>query len=237
MEIICQDLSFSYPEGDHALFTGLNFSISGGGFFSFFGLSGSGKSTLARLIGGLLQPDSGQIKKDGVVNGLLSYNTERLPGWMTVEEHLKKVVCPGRELLLDELITRFGLRAFMEHKFTRLSMGQKNRANLVRYLVQDFDLLIADEVLANVDEPSRNSILAFIKRRFPSKTFIYISHNANEVALFSKLIFVLPQAGPNGISSLVVISGLDAFGPEETDHSIVGDKILEILRASSQGHW
>lgn len=73
---------------------------------------------------------------------------------MTVGEHLRGVVHPGRQDLLDDFLSEFGIIPFMEHKFPKLSMGQKNRVNLARYLVQDFDLLIADEVLANVDEPS-----------------------------------------------------------------------------------
>ena len=237
VKIVCRELTFSYPESDHPLFAGLNLSITGTGFFSFFGLSGSGKSTLARLVAGLLAPDSGRIMKTETARDLFSYNTERLPGWMTLEEHLNQVVPGGREELLDSLTDEFGITPFMEHKFPKLSMGQKNRVNLVRYLIQDFDLLIADEVLANVDEPSRNRILGFIKRHFPDRAFIYISHNASEVALFSKRIFVFPQTGPEGLSGLISIDGLDVSGPQEADRNRLQEKILEILKASSQGRW
>ena len=237
MKIVCQNLGFSYPESDHPLFSDLNLSIKGTGFFSFFGFSGSGKSTLARLIGGLLTPDSGRVIKTGLSRHLFSYNTERLPGWMTVGEHLKRVVCPGREDLLNDFLSEFGIIPFMEHKFPKLSMGQKNRVNLVRYLVQDFDLLIADEVLANVDEPSRNRILGFIKQSYPDKAFIYISHNVSEVALFSKQVFVLPEKGADGLSDLVSVAGLDVRKPHEADRTRVQEKILEILKASSQSSW
>ncbi len=237
MKIVCQDLSFSYPESDHPLFSNLNLSIKGSGFFSFFGFSGSGKSTLARLIAGLLSPDSGHVIRKDLAKGLFSYNTERLPGWQTVEEHLKNVVSPGCEALLEDLLSRFGVEEFMEHKFPRLSMGQKNRVNLIRYLVQDFDLLIADEILANVDEPSRNKILGYIKSHFQDRTFIYISHNASEVAMFSNRVFVLPQAGPQGITELMAVDGLDVSSHKDAQSVHVEEKVLEILKASSKGHW
>jgi ABC-type multidrug transport system ATPase subunit len=103
--------------------------------------------------------------------------------------------------------------------------------------VQDFDLLILDEVLANVDEPSRNMILSFIKEHYPEQTFIYISHNVSEVALFSKKIFVLQEAGTSGLSSLVSIPGLDIKHPRQAERSRAQEKILEILQAASSKDW
>ncbi len=237
VKITCRDLSFSYPGSDGPIFSGLNLSFSGPGFFSFFGFSGSGKSTLARLIGGLLAPDKGQVVKQDLARDLFSYNTERLPGWKTVKRHLEEVTAPERRHLLHDLLSEFGVESFAGHKFPRLSMGQKNRVNLIRYLVQDFDLLILDEVLANVDEPSRNMILSFIKEHYPEQTFIYISHNVSEVALFSKKIFVLQEAGTSGLSSLVSIPGLDIKHPRQAERSRAQEKILEILRAASSKDW
>ncbi len=232
--IVSRDLCFSYPESDHALFSHINFSIDGQGFFSLFGFSGSGKSTLARLIGGLLKPDSGSILRSGLEHSLFSYNTERLPGWITVREHLEDVAPPGRSELLLEIVSELDIVSFMDHKFPRLSMGQKNRVNFARYLLQDFDLLIADEVLANVDEPSRTRILAFMKRRYPEKMFIYISHNAREVAVFSKQVLVIPQAGANGITGLISLSGMDLDDFGTADKTLVQNKMIEILQASSR---
>ena len=54
----------------------------------------------------------------------------------------------------------------------------------VRYLLQDFDVLIMDESLANVDELTREKIILKIKALFPERCFLYISHNVAEVARF-----------------------------------------------------
>ena len=56
-------------------------------------------------------------------------------------------------------------------RYSQLSMGQCNRVNLLRYLLQDFSMLIMDESLANVDEPTRQAILYTIKTTFPEAGF------------------------------------------------------------------
>lgn len=234
MKIIFRDINFSYPGGDKSLFSGLNLEISGPGFFSFFGFSGSGKSTLARLLSGLLRPDSGEIILVDIHSSLFSYNTERFPGWMTVEDHFEKVTPNYNKDLLDALISEFDAKDFLRHKFSRLSMGQKNRANFIRYLVQDFDLIIADEVLANVDEPTRNHILATLKKFFPEKTFIYISHNVNEVAAFSHKIFILSRTSREGIKVLSEVDGLDTLNINEVTRKELQEKVLEILKFSAE---
>ncbi len=59
----------------------------------------------------------------------------------------------------------------MESRFAQLSLGQQNRTNLTRYLLQDFDLLIMDESLANVDEITKEKIIQKIKEMFPNSLF------------------------------------------------------------------
>jgi len=221
------------------LFENISFHILGPGFYSLFGFSGCGKSSLARIIAGYLEPKSGSISITGLDNILLSYNTERLPGWLSVAEHLAKVVSPrSSDAELEYLVSEFGLSDYVNKKFFRLSMGQKNRANLIRYLVQDFDMLICDEVLANVDEPSRNHILALMKEDFgKDKVLFYISHNVEEVCLFSKKVFVIPAHGVTK-GRLVEIEGLDLT--KEHKEGQVNEKalqktILKVLKAASTG--
>ena len=131
------------------------------------------------------------------------------------------------------------MEAHLESRFSGLSMGQKNRINLARYLVQEFDLLIADEVLANVDEPTRDHILERLKTLFPKKTFIYISHNALEVARFSQTIHVLPHGPTAGTNRIHKITGLDRQEGMETPEELVQERVYAILRsaASTSEPW
>jgi ABC-type nitrate/sulfonate/bicarbonate transport system ATPase subunit len=188
--IECRDITFSYPGAETALFENLDVVIDKPGFHALFGPSGVGKTSLARILSGDIEYFSGTVKMAGEKPCLYTHNQERLPGWSSVGRHLDKTTPTGRDFLKEELIECFGIAHLMGMRFSQLSMGQCNRVNLLRYLLQDFDLLIMDESLANVDEPTRQIILYKIKAIFPQAGFLYISHNVTEVARFCDQIVV-----------------------------------------------
>ncbi len=233
MRILIKDITFSYSGQEQPLFKDLSFSIQGPGFFSLFGFSGCGKSTLARIIAGLLISQKGGVFLPDKAKCLLCYNSERLPGWHSVGAHFEKICPSNKKELLNELIYEFALGNILKKRFFRLSMGQKNRANLIRYLVQEFDVLICDEVLANVDEPSRNHILSVLKDKFQEKTILYISHNVEEVCCYSKKIFILPQKQTIGSSNLKSIEGLDLSSIQKVDKKKLQGLILNVLALAS----
>ncbi|MBW2705418.1 MAG: ATP-binding cassette domain-containing protein, partial [Deltaproteobacteria bacterium] len=134
---------------------------------------------------------SGEILTSGIDHILYTYNLERLPGWSSVRNHLQSTTPDSGKNRIDELVKAFGLAECMQSRFARLSLGQQNRTNLVRYLLQDFDLLIMDESLANVDEVTKEKIILTMKTIFPDRCFLYISHSVTEVAKFCRQILVL----------------------------------------------
>lgn len=233
MHITCRNLHYTYPGADFPVFSNLEWSLEGPGFFALFGLSGTGKSTLARLISGELFPMQGDIDIQNAGRVLYTHNAERIPGWDTVGAHIRSVTPASKTSLLTTILKDYGMEAHMESRFSGLSMGQKNRINLARYLVQEFDLLIADEVLANVDEPTRKHILERLKTLFPQKTFIYISHNALEAARFSQTIHVLPHGSTAGINKIHKINGLDQQEGMETPEELVQERVYAILRSAA----
>ena len=104
---------------------------------------------------------------------------------------------------MEELVDSFGLETSLNSRFAQLSLGQQNRTNLTRYLLQDFDLLIMDESLANVDELTREKIILRIKTLYPQHHFLYISHNVIEVSKFCRHILVM--AGKGRISPAAMV--------------------------------
>jgi ABC-type multidrug transport system ATPase subunit len=152
-----------------------------------------------------------------------------LPGWSSVGRHLEKICSPSRNALLGELIEAFGLDDLLDQRFSQLSLGQQNRINLIRYLVQDFQLLIMDESLANVDELTREKILLTIKKTFADRIFLYISHNVIEVAKFCRLICVF--RGDHKRPQTQIIKGMDKSFDAELDERQLEAAMLGIMNA------
>jgi ABC-type multidrug transport system ATPase subunit len=204
--------------------------ITDPGFNALFGPSGIGKTSLAKMIIGEIDNFSGEIKSDGMNCILYSYNLERLPGWSTVGKHIDKITPPGRKTLQAELVDAFDVQNCLESRFSQLSLGQQNRVNLIRYLVQDFQLLIMDESLANVDERTREKIIMKIKALFPEAYFFYISHNVVEVSKFCKEIFVFRSVFKK--PQIVSVRGEDLKNGQELQKNRLERIMLEIMNAS-----
>lgn len=230
MLLECRNLAFKYPGSKFDVFTGMNCRLAGPGFHALFGPSGVGKTTLAKMICGQLGAFSGEITRRKIRQILYTYNMERLPGWSSVGEHLELNIPHASRHIVDDLVRLFGLAECMDARFAQLSLGQQNRTNLARYLLQDFDLLVMDESLANVDEATKEKIILQMKAMFPQRFFLYISHNVVEVARFCRQILVLRT--PRKLPQAVVISGLDHRHGQHPDQSRLEHTMLEIVNAA-----
>jgi ABC-type nitrate/sulfonate/bicarbonate transport system ATPase subunit len=228
--IACHDITFRYQGAESPLFEGLELTIGEPGFHALFGPSGVGKTTLARIISGDIDNFSGRVETAASKPCLYTYNRERLPGWSPVGHHLEKTTPSGRQALREELIDHFGLADLVGMRFSQLSMGQCNRVNLLRYLLQDFSILIMDESLANVDEPTRQTILYQIKAIFPEAAFLYISHNVVEVARFCDQIVVF--RGVHRTPQTILVKGQDHHADHPLDKIAMERAMLEIMNAA-----
>jgi ABC-type multidrug transport system ATPase subunit len=228
MRLIGENIGFSYPGAESSVFDRLSFELTEPGFHAIFGPSGVGKTSLARIITGDISAH-GQIVVEGISKILYCYNLERLPGWSSVGRHLERVSAPEKAGRKEELISAFGLEACIGSRFQSLSLGQRNRVNLLRYLLQDFEVLIMDESLANVDEKTRGNILLRIKALYPDALFLYISHNVVEVSTYCRQILVLRGAGRE--PRCTTVRGVDHRAGGAPDHSRVEPVMLEIMNA------
>jgi ABC-type multidrug transport system ATPase subunit len=225
-----KDISYTYPGANKEVFKGLTCNISTPGFHALFGPSGVGKTTLAKMMIGGVDGFSGEISTNGMDHILYTYNLERLPGWSSVREHLQSTTPDAGKNRIDELVQAFGLAECMHSRFARLSLGQQNRTNLARYLLQDFDLLIMDESLANVDEVTKEKIILTMKSIFPERCFLYISHSVTEVAKFCRQILVL--RGQHRSPQTVSLLGQDYADGKALIKKDLEQTMLEIVNAA-----
>ena len=229
MLLECKEISYKYPGSNTDVFKDMNYRISGPGFHALFGPSGVGKTTLAKMMTGTIKDFRGQINKTEIRKVLYTYNLERIPGWSTVCEHLTATTPPSNTSKIEDLVNAFGMTAFLNSRFSQLSLGQQNRTNLARYLLQEFDLLIMDESLANVDEITKETIILTMKATFPDRCFLYISHNVAEVAKFCKQILVL--RGHHKSPQTLSILGQDHSNGQNLNKTDLEQTMLEIVNA------
>jgi ABC-type multidrug transport system ATPase subunit len=230
MPIECRNINYKYPGAQFPVFNNLSCRLGEPGFHALFGQSGVGKSTFARMIAGQLNGFSGEIELREPEKIFYSYNLERLPGWSGVGEHIGKVTPEANRKKIDEIVESFGLSSCINSGFSKLSLGQRNRVNLARYLLQDFDFLIMDESLANVDEAMREQIIFKIKAMFPEKSFLYISHSVAEVSRFCRKILVLRDFSKS--PQALTIEGRDDVRGKDVVKKDLEQTMLEIVNAS-----
>jgi ABC-type nitrate/sulfonate/bicarbonate transport system ATPase subunit len=230
MLLECQNITFQYPGAETHVFKDLTCHVPGSGFHALFGPSGVGKTTLARMMAREMNGFSGAIRGDETKTVLYSYNMERLPGWCSVGDHLGDVTPRANKEKIQDIVGSFGLDSCVGARFSQLSLGQQNRVNLARYLLQDFDLLIMDESLANVDEMTREQIIFKIKDMFSHKSFLYISHNVMEVSKFCDEILVL--RGCHKTPQAISVRGKDLVSGQSLNEKDLELTMLEIVHAA-----
>lgn len=230
MRLNCSNISYTYPGATSPVLKGIQIDICEPGFHSLFGPSGVGKTSLAGIITDPRYKYEGELKSEGINRSLYAYNLERLPGWSSVGKHLEKVTPVDKMDLKNELARAFGVTECLGNRFSQLSLGQKNRVNVIRYLLQDFDLLILDECLANVDERTRGEIIIVIKKLFPERFFLYISHNVVEVAKYCRDIIVLRDI--RKLPQVVKVEGLDQYTVQDGEGDGLEKTMLEIMNVT-----
>lgn len=229
MLLECRDIRYRYPNAEAPLFDGLSFSLDVPGFHALFGPSGVGKTSLAKIITNGFTGFSGEVSAHTTHAPLYTYNLERLPDWSPVGRHLEKITPAHEHSRLETLERLFGLERHLDQRFSRLSLGQKNRVNLIRYLLQAFEVLVLDESLANVDERTRERIILAMKAHFADRCFLYISHNVSEVARFCHRIWVLRTWDTR--PQIVSLPGCNQMDEQRPDAESLSRTKLEILNA------
>jgi NitT/TauT family transport system ATP-binding protein len=207
----------------------VSLAVESGDFFSIIGPSGCGKSTLLRIIGGLLDPSSGELTVGGEpVKGPhpwigMVFQEESTFPWRTTLGNvefgleMRGVAQNERRKKAKEMIGLVGLSGFESRYPSELSGGMKQRVAIARALVLEPKILLMDEPFGALDEQTRIILgeeLLRIRDQL-KQTIILVTHNINESVQLSDRVMVM-TARPGRIKTVVPIDL-----PHPRDSSII----------------
>jgi len=189
--------------------SGVNLQINKGEFIAIVGPSGSGKSTMMHMVGALDIPTNGQIILNGIdITSLsesdLAYLRGRKIGFVFQTFHLiptltalenvalpmifQKVTRGERLSKSEKLLTKVGLGNRIHHLPNELSGGQRQRIAIARALINDPEVILADEPTGNLDSKTGKEIIElFTELNNEGRTVIIVTHDPN-VASHAKRI-------------------------------------------------
>lgn len=173
---------------------GVSFGVERGRVVGVLGQNGSGKSTLFRILAGLTAASEGEVLIDGRPPGLetkrvTAYVPELDPfyAWMTVDETVGFVAgfYDSWDASRADTLIEF-LELPRDRKVGALSRGQKGRLKIVAGFAWDSALVLLDEPLGGIDQPSRRRMLdtLFGEFRREGQTILISTHLVDEVAPF-----------------------------------------------------
>ncbi|MEL6335441.1 MAG: molybdenum ABC transporter ATP-binding protein [Pseudomonadota bacterium] len=188
-----------------------------GGVTALFGRSGAGKSTVVNAIAGLLRPERGQVRLDGMVlldtdQGIWLPPHRRRLGYVFQDARLfphlsvrgnltfgarfapraERVAAQGD---FDRVVAMLGIAPLLARRTTDLSGGERQRVAIGRALLARPRLLLLDEPLAALDQARKDEILPWIERLRDEAglPIVYVSHSLAEVARLGTTIVALDE--------------------------------------------
>ncbi|MDQ3810034.1 MAG: ABC transporter ATP-binding protein [Chloroflexota bacterium] len=182
----------------------VTFEVAAGEFVSIVGPSGCGKSTLLRLLAGLLDHSSGQVRFETEPAGArprnaMVFQEHGIFPWLTVIDNvafgLEMQGVPGRErrARARTFLAQVGLQDVAGAYPHELSVGMRQRVAIARAFLTDPELLLMDEPFSALDAQSKLVLQEELLRiwRDHQKTVIYVTHDIEEAVLLGDRVLVM----------------------------------------------
>jgi molybdate transport system ATP-binding protein len=217
------------------------------GITGLFGRSGSGKTTLLRCLAGLEHSARGTIAFNGTIwqderqfvpahrraIGYVFQESSLFPHLNVrgnLEYGLKRVPPSQRRLGLDEAVRLLDLMPLLRHRAHELSGGERQRVAIARALLTSPQLLLLDEPLSSLDQPSRAEILPHLERLRDQAAIpiVYVSHALGEIMRLADHLLLLEAGRARAVGPLQQLLARSdlPFGHLE-DGGAVFDAVIE----------
>ena len=192
---------------------GVSLKIDAGDFVVIVGPSGSGKSTLMHILGALDHPTSGKVYIDGIdISELDDWHLAMIRrnklGFIFQQVNLiptlsapENVIIPTEPMDIDKddaehraakLLADVDLSDRIFHKPNELSGGQRQRVSIARSLINNPELIFADEPTGNLDSKTGEHIINLMHElnQKHGKTFVIVTHDESLLEYATKKIFI-----------------------------------------------
>ncbi|MFE5476351.1 ABC transporter ATP-binding protein [Nocardia sp. NPDC055165] len=208
--IVVDRLTKSFPQPGRGspgleVLGGVSFAVRSGEFVTVIGPSGCGKSTVFNMLAGLESPDSGSVGfhtadgEDTASHCAYMPQKDLLFPWRTVLDNtilgLRVQGVPKTEARrrARELFPIFGLSGFEDARPSQLSGGMRQRAALLRTVVQERELLLLDEPFGALDSLTRTEMQSWLQEVWQRYRWmvLMITHDVREAVYLSDRVIVL----------------------------------------------
>lgn len=254
-----RDMYKVYPNGTVAN-SGVNFSVFKGEVHALVGENGAGKSTLMKVLYGLEEKTTGEVRifgeevnfrspKDAIACGLGMVHQEFMlvPSFTVAEnvvlgnEKTKHGFCDraAEKAELAKLSEQFGLRVELDEPVYRISVGAKQRVEILKVLYNRAKIIILDEPTAVLTPQETDELFRSLRLLVhDGYTIILITHKIREVMEISDHVTVLrsgktiktlktSETTPEEISQLMIGRKLKAK-LQRTEHDLSGEPVFEV---------
>ena len=200
--------------GQLEVLKGIDLDINKGEVVSIVGPSGAGKTTLLQIMGTLYKPDSGSVSINGEDvlrlkgNALSRFRNRHLgfvfqfhqllPEFTALENVMIPAYIGGMKghavkQRAEELLDFMGLADRMEHKPNELAGGEKQRVAVARALINQPDVILADEPSGSLDSRNKAELhqLFFDLRDKTGQTFVIVTHDEELAGLTDRTIHMV----------------------------------------------
>jgi putative ABC transport system ATP-binding protein len=201
---------FERPEGPVLALSGVSLTVERGEFVGISGPSGAGKSTLFNIVSGLDRASSGEVSVDGTeLTGLSTdklalfrrekigfvFQSSALLPALTVFENAMLPLIPVRipeadkRARVERALQAVNIAHRASHLPSELSGGEQQRTAIARAVVNDPELILADEPTADLDVDNAGNIIELLEQlNAQGKTILLTSHDASTVGAAKRII-------------------------------------------------
>jgi ABC-type nitrate/sulfonate/bicarbonate transport system ATPase subunit len=230
--------------GDTTVLDRITLHVDEGEFVSILGPSGAGKSTIFKLLTGAVTSQSGTITCAGQPvaghQGSFAFMPQRdaLLPWRRIIDNLtlglevQGVRRNEARARVAPLLKEFGLDGFTQHYPGQLSGGMRQRAALLRTIVQGRPIQLLDEPFGALDALTRTQMQTWFEARWRASrwTTLLITHDVREAVALSDRIYVLSRRPARVIAEVAIPQARPRLGrPSTPEAHAIEAHLLDLL--------